>query len=137
MNIFNDYKSYRRQLSNRRNQRLYEVDWFIAKDTILPMLTDTLRWKRFALFGRKSAAIYNMKDSASIFDYDRDSLKQIYRIHDNTDSTKWDQFHYRHPVKNTMELTGKWKSVDVRIVLKESSIDSFTLNKERITFLHE
>jgi hypothetical protein len=137
INIFNDYKAYGRQFSNRRNQRLYEVDWFITKDTIAPLLSDTLRWKKFALFGRKSAAIYNMRDSASIYDYDKDSVKQTFRIHDNTDSLKWDAFHYLYPEKKKLELTGKWKRIDVRIVMTETPIDSLLLKKERITFLQD
>ena len=124
-------------MSNKRNQRLYDVDWFIAKDTIQPLLTDGLRWRKFALFGRKSAVIYNMRDSASIYDMDKDSIKQVYRIHDNPDSSKWTVFHYRYPVKNKLELVGKWKGRDVQIMLNETPVDSMMLNKEKLIFLQE
>ena len=137
VNIFGDRKTYLRQMSNRRNQRLYNVNWFVAKDTLKPLLTDTLRWNKFAFFARKSAVIYNMRDSASIYDYDRDSVKHIYRVHDDQDSLKWDELRYIYPEKNKLQFTGKWKGVDVKIMMEESPIDSMTLKKEQVVFLQD
>jgi len=134
-NIINDYKAYGRETSYRRNQKLYRVDWFISKDTMPPLLTDTLRWKKFALVDKHSAVIYSMRDSAAFYDFDRDSVKHIFKIHDNPDSSKWDEFHYSYLVGNQMKFTGKWKGTDVQIIMKEMPIDSMILNKERLAFL--
>ena len=136
-NIFNDYKTYHRRLAYKKHQKLYQVDWFVAKDTIQPVLSDTLRWKRFAFVYKNSAVIYNMQDSAVFYDYDTDSLKNIYTLHDNPDSAKWDRFHYSYPQKNKFELTGKWKGVDVHLMMEEISIDSMKLVKEKIVFLQD
>ena len=137
MNLIPDINAYKRSLTRRKKQKLYDVAWFKSKDTLPPLLSDTLRWKRFALFHKNSAAVYSMKDSASIYDYDADTLKHIYTLHDNPDSTKWDKLYYTFPQKNKLVLTGKWKGVDVQMMMDEIPIDSMALNKEKIKFLQD
>jgi hypothetical protein len=135
--ILNVYKNYNRGLTSKKNQRLYNIDWFVTKDTIPPVLSDTLRWKRFAFIGRHTAVIYNMKDSAGFYVYDLDSNRHSYTLHDNTDSLKWDKLLFSHPQKNKFEFSGKWKGVDVHIMMEEVPIDSMKLNKERIVFVQD
>jgi len=137
VNILGDYKSYRKRIANKQHQKLYGVNWFIAKDTLQPVLTDTVRWKKFALVNMKLAVVYNMKDSAAFYDFDKDSIKGIYRLHDNPDSSKWDELHYSYPLSNQLKLTGKWKGMDVQIMMEEIPIDSMTLNKEKLVFLQD
>jgi hypothetical protein len=136
-NISHDYASYRRHVANKKHQKLYNVDWFLAKDTIPPVMSDTLRWKRFALVYSHSAVIYDMKDKAAFYDYHIDSIKHLYTLHDNPDSSKWDVLHYSYPQKNKFELNGKWKGIDVQIMMEEIPIDSMSLNKEKLIFLQD
>jgi hypothetical protein len=137
LNLISDVNAYRRVLTRRQKQKLYDVAWFKSKDTLPPLLSDTLRWKRFALFHKNSAAVYSMKDSASIYIYDADTLKHIYTLHDNPDSTKWDKLYYAFPQKNRMTLTGKWKGIEVQMMMDEIAIDSMTLIKDKIKFLQD
>ncbi len=137
ISIVNNYHIYRRHLTNKKNQRLYNVAWFITKDTIPPILTDTLRWKRFALVGRHTAEIYNMHDSAGSYVYDLDSNKHSYTLHDNADTLKWDKLVYSHPQKNKIEFLGKWKGINVHIMMDEVPIDSMKLIKEKLVFMQE
>jgi hypothetical protein len=78
-----------------------------------------------------------MQDSAALYEYDTDSTKSIYTLHDNADTAKWDKFHYSYPQKNKFELTGKWKGVNVHLMMEEIPIDSMTLIKEKIVFLQD
>jgi hypothetical protein len=133
--ILKENKVYRMELTNKKHQRLYNIAWFVTKDTIPPILSDTLRWKRFALIDRHTAVIYNMKDSAGSYDYDLDSNRHLYTLHDNTDSSKWDKLLFSYPQKNKFEFSGKWKGIDVHIMMEEVLIDSMKLNKERIVFV--
>jgi hypothetical protein len=57
-----DYKRYKKNQSDDSRQKIYEVSEFIAKDTLPPLLTDTLRCKRFILAG-KEAVIFKMNDA--------------------------------------------------------------------------
>lgn len=137
ISIVIDYNDYHRQLTNKKKQRLYNVTWFMTKDTLPPILTDTLRWKRFALVGRHTAEIYNMKDSAGSYVYDLDSNKHVYTLHDNIDTLKWDKPVYSFPQNNKIELSGKWKGISVHMMMDEVPIDSMKLNKEKIVFMQE
>jgi hypothetical protein len=137
VSILRGFKAYQRQIYNKQHQKLYGVSWFIAKDTLQPVLTDTVRWKKFALVTRKRAVVYNMKDSAAFYDFDKDSVKRIYRLHDNPDTSKWDELHYSYPLTNQLKLSGKWKGMDVQIMMEETPIDSMTLNKEKLVFLQD
>ena len=131
------YNTYQRELTHKKNQRLYNIAWFMTTDTIPAILTDTLRWRRFALVGRHTAEIYNMKDSAGFYVYDLDSNKHLYTLHDNVDTSKWDKLVYSHPQKNKMEFSGKWKGIHVHIMMDEVSIDSMKLTKEKIVFMRD
>jgi len=130
-------KVYNQVRNDLRSQKLYEVVYFIAKDTLQPILTDTLRWKRFAFTSRKSVAVYSMQDKSDFFDCDWDSVKHTYRLHDNGDSTKWDLFHYSYQPNNLFQLTGTWKENHVNIVMKEDPIDSISLHKERLILIQD
>ncbi len=135
--IFHVRKIYRENEVNSKRQKLYDITYFITKDTLQPLLTDTLRWKRFAFAYKNSAVIYNMQDKADFYDCDIDTIKQTYILHDNADTSTWHVLHYSYPQKNILQLSGIWKGSDVNILMKEKSIDSMNLNKERITFLQE
>jgi len=137
LNFIPELSAYKRSQARRKKQKLYDVSWFRSKDTLPPLLSDTLRWKRFALFRKNSAAVYNMKDSASIYDYDADTIKHIYTLHDNPDSTKWDKLYYEFPQKNRLVITGKWKGIDVQMLMDEVPIDSMVMIKDKIKFLQD
>jgi len=116
-------------------QKLYNVNVFVAKDTLQPLLTDTLRWKRFVFLSNKNAAVYSMQDQADFYGCDIDSLKKTCRLHDNDDSAKWDVMHYAYPKKNMLQFKGSWKGNNVSILMEEIPVDSMKLNKEKLTLL--
>jgi hypothetical protein len=128
---------YREQAMNSKREKLYDVTYFIARDTLQPLLTDTLRWRRFALAYKNSAVIYSMQDKADYYDCDVDTMKHIFTLHNNPDTASWFVFHYSYPQKNMFQLRGNWKGNDVSILMKEIPLDSMALNKERITFFQE
>ena len=134
---YNEYERYNKYHVDIKNEKLFDITTFIVKDTLAPLITDTIRWKRFAIPYKTTAAIFNMQDKAIEYDFKIDSIKHTYIFHDNDDSLKWDVLHYQYSNKNTLEFTGKWKGNDVHIIMKEMPVDSMTLNKDRITFLNE
>jgi hypothetical protein len=131
------HETYTHVRASIANQKLYDVTYFITKDTLAPLLTDTLRWKRFAITSRKSVDIYNMQDHDDTYSCDMDTSMHTCRMHDNSDSAKWDVFHYFYPQKNSLQFTGPWKGTNVTIVMKEVPIDSMALKKERLAFLSD
>jgi hypothetical protein len=45
----NDYKGFVKNAASKKSEKLYDVTYFIATDTLPPLTTDTIRWKRFIL----------------------------------------------------------------------------------------
>jgi hypothetical protein len=135
--IFWANKRYRDHGVNAKREKLFDVTYFITKDTLQPLLTDTLRWRKFAFANKNSAVIYNMQDKAGYYVCDEDTMKHTYTLHDNPDTASWQVFHYSYPEKNMLQLTGKWKENDVNIILKEIPIDSMALPKEKLIFFRE
>ena len=125
-------------VQNNANIKFFEVKSFVAKDTIPPNLTDTVRWRHF-LFQRHNtqAVVFNMKDEADYYDFDVDSVKQTITLHDNPDTSTWHRFHYRYPTKDEFELTGRWKGQPVQVLLKATSVDSMELRKEKIKWVND
>jgi len=130
-------KRYRDNTNITKREKLYEVTCFVTKDTLQPLLTDTVRWRRFAFTDKASAIVYNMQDKADYYDYDMDSIKHTYTLHNGPDTTSWNVFHYSYPQKNMFQLVGNWKGSNVTVLMKEQYIDSMLLNKERIKFLYD
>jgi hypothetical protein len=132
--VNNRYHQYE---NNRKREKLYDVTYFITKDTLSPLLTDTLRWRRFAFANKNSAVIYNMLDKAGYYTCDTDSVNHTYTLHDNPDTSTWHVFHYSYPGKSILQLSGTWKGSEVKISMKEVPTDSMNLNKERIQFVRD
>jgi len=127
-----DYRRYEKDQADAKRQRIYEVGSFVAKDTLPPLLTDTLRWKYFVFDYDKYAVIFDMKEKKDWYECDVDSIKKIFTLHDNPDTATWHVFHYAYPSKDSLLLMGKWKNRDVTIRMKSTPIDSMPLNKEKI-----
>jgi hypothetical protein len=130
-------KIYSKDQVQARQDKLYNVIYFIQKDTLLPLTTDTIRWKRFILTGNNSAVIFNMQDIPDYYQYDMDSTKHTISLHDSPDKNSWKIFSYAYPQKEHFEITGKWKGNEVIIKMKEIAIDSMYLKKEKLTFYQE
>jgi len=133
--------TYKQNISNRKNQKLFNAEVFIrGNDTLPPLLSDTLRWKRFvftAFRKEKMVVIYNMQDAADYYDYDTDSIHQTITLHDNPDTLSWHVFKYGYPVPGKYQLSGKWKGQPVTVLLNAVSIDSlFLLPAEKTTWVH-
>jgi hypothetical protein len=130
-------KIYSKDKVQIREDKLYDVIYFIQKDTLLPLTTDTIRWKRFILTGNHSAVIFNMQDKPDFYQYDMDSTKHTISLHDSPDKNSWKIFSYVYPKKEHFEMTGKWKGNVVLIKMKEIPIDSMYINQEKLMFYQE
>jgi hypothetical protein len=139
-NIERSMRLKRRNSNNRKQERLYDVRSFVkGRDTLAPLLTDTLRWKRFALTdyqGTKYAVIYYMAgDDQDWFNYQVDSSKKLIVLIDAGDTTKRFPFNFSEPGKNQLLLQGKWMGNDFHILMDKVEIDSMRLVREKVTWI--
>ena len=136
--IFNDTNRYKSLQKSARTEKMYDVTTFVAKDTLPPLTTDTLRWNRLMLFVQgNEAVIFNMKNKEDTYQVDVDSLKKTYTFHDSPDKKKWNIFNYSFPAKGELKLTGKWKNQDINVLLQQISADSIPLNQEKIKLMND
>ena len=131
-----DYNRYKKNQSDDRQQKIYEVSEFIAKDTLPPLLTDTLRWKRFIL-ARQEAVIFKMNDAKDYYEFTVDSVRKTLTLHDNPDTLSWIVFQYDFPAQDRFSLSGKWKGQPVQIFMKSVSMDSMIIQKEKILWVND
>ena len=126
--------------ADRGKEKAWDVVTFIAKDTLPPLTTDTLRWKRLLLFNQwhaDRAVVMNMKDEPDWYQYEIDTLKKTLTLHDTPDKSTWKVLNYTYPSKDKMQLSGKWKGHDIQVQLKVFPIDSMWLNKEKIKVIRD
>ena len=130
------YKRFSKDALDKKSEKLYNVTYFIATDTLPPLTTDTLCWKRLMIRGN-TVVVCNMKDEMDYYDCDVDSTKHSFTFHDNPDTATWKVFQYAYPSKDELQLTGKWKEKDIKVLMKSSPIDSMYLNKEEIKLVQD
>lgn len=127
--------NYRQQQADVRSEKLYDVTSFVATDTLPPLLSDTLRWKRLAFAYSKYAVIYGMNDKLEYYECDADSSRRTFRLHDGADSLHWPLLHYAYPAEGQLKLSGQWKGRDIDVSLKSVPIDSMRLSREKTTWI--
>ena len=120
----------------------------MAKDTLPPLLTDTLRWKRLlisysAYTPRPYAVVSYMQDDQDFYYFEIDSAKKTFTLKDPDDSLHRHVFSYSNPAppggggRSQMLLTGDWKGKNVQILMNDIPIDSMRLVKEQIRMIRD
>jgi hypothetical protein len=134
---------HRQHIADGKRERSYDVTAFVAKDTLPPLETDTLRWKR-CLFASSHyppfmsfVVIFNMRGEKDYYACVTDSTEKKIIFKDEGDSLKWPVFHYSYPARDRLLLIGKWKGRDVNIYLQNRPIDSTSLNREEIKWMRD
>jgi len=133
-------KNYIEQENNSRKQKIYDVTTFIATDTLPPLATDTLRWKRVMLFVNVDPdlmIIYNMNDQQKWYKFGIDSSKKIFTLFDNPDDKTGQVLNYNYSSKTNLQFKGKWYGKDIEVSMKEFPVDSMNLKKEKPTLISE
>ena len=133
-------KNYIDQVNNSRKQKIYDVTTFIATDTLPPLTTDTLRWKRVMLFVNINPdfmIIYNMDDRQKWYKFDIDSSKKTFTFFDNPDDKTGQVLNYSYPSESNLQFKGKWYGKDIEVLMKEFPVDSMNLKKEKTTLLSD
>jgi len=131
-----NYKRYQNDLANSRKEKIYEVVNFVATDTLPPLTTDTLRWRRALLNVRGNYfVVWTMNDDKNWFEFETDSIKKTFTLHNNSNKATWKTLHYSYPSKDKLLVTGKWKGRDFSALMKLSPVDSIPLNKEQVQLI--
>ncbi len=138
---YNDFHS--QQPGGPIAKGVYNVESYVLnKDTIPPLITDTLRWQDFILengFGsiKTTDSLFRKRYGRAYFNYKVDTLKHsIDFIKSFADTTFLISLKYEIPDSNTVRLRGKLRNDSLFVVLRKSS-RHFQLAERQFHWLSE
>jgi hypothetical protein len=117
---------------------IYDTEVFVLRgDTLPPLATDTVRWKRIIVNYPRYVRVYAMSDSARWMLIAADTVKKTARFTSYTDSTKMFTLRYHEPDKNHLQFEGRIQNDSVNIVMKRYDINKFRLVSRGFHWINE
>lgn len=117
---------------------LYQVDTFVVnKDTIPPLLTDTLRWKQFSIEREGFGRIHHMTDRATWVITKLDTLDQKIDLTIYQDSTNRYSMSYDLPSPKELQLKGTHENDSIFIKMKRKGPEDFLLMNRGFHWISE
>ncbi len=115
---------------------IYEVEEFIKnRDTLLPLITDTIRWKRLVIDKRHSG-IQTMDEKINLFKEKTDTISKTLSLISFKDSTDIQTFSYR--LKNGLYLfESTYRGDTVKIKAKKKERKDFLLINRGFNWINE
>ena len=107
---------------------LYDVDEFVINnDTLPPLVTDSLRWKQFAIQWEGYARINYMTDKVASFLTEIDTSLQRLELTVRNDSTIRYSLVYELPSPDTLIMKGTYQTDTISMLLTRKNVDDFLL----------
>lgn len=117
---------------------IYNVETFTKNnDTLSPLMTDTLRWKKLVISWPGYAQVYGMNDLDKGYAFEADTIKKKITMYSYADTSKKSFLSYSMPEKDMMIIQGVWKNDSVMMWMKKFPIDSFLLVKRSFNWINE
>ena len=117
---------------------LYDVKTFIRnQDTIAPLVTDTIRWRKLVTDYAGYATIKLMNDSTHSYAFKVDTLKRTIIMNSYTDTLNKYVFTYSKPKKDSLLIKGTYKKNTLMIGLHREDENKFLLVKRGFHWINE
>ncbi|MEO8404067.1 MAG: hypothetical protein ABI480_05715 [Chitinophagaceae bacterium] len=117
---------------------IYDVKTFIKNnDTLLPVLTDTIMWRRLIVTSYDRALVRSMNDNSRTFTITTDTVLKNFVLTSRTDTANKSNFAYTFIGNDSLQLHGKWKGDSVRVYLKKYDLRNFALVNRGFHFINE
>ena len=118
---------------------IYDVDTYVVNnDTLPPLLTDTVRWKKLVCDKRYNNYIIakGMDDKNNWFKYTIDSLENKIELVSSRDSTNVYNFNF---VKqdSILFLEGVWKDDSIKMKMNAFDLSKFKLTNRGFNWINE
>jgi hypothetical protein len=99
---------------------IYNTETFIKnKDTLAPLLTDTVQWKQLNIVFANYAIVKTMSDKTIGYGLTVDSVKKTVQFINSRDSAENPIFNFSYPDSSHLVLKGTYKADTVYIVMKK------------------
>lgn len=117
---------------------LYTVESFVInQDTIPPLTTDSIRWKRMIIeYPGMWANVQLINESLKTYDLAIDTTKRKGIISSGPDSLDRFVFDYSRPENDILTFTGRWKRDSIFIKMKRKDIEQFRLVRWRPQWIY-
>lgn len=114
---------------------IYNIESFVKnKDTLPPLTTDTLRWRRLIISWKDEATIQLMNDSLRYFTFKQDTVHKTIEMFPKADSAH--KYLQSYTVNGAdFFMRGKLKEDSVYISMKKMDINTFRLVNWRWSWL--
>jgi uncharacterized membrane protein YphA (DoxX/SURF4 family) len=108
---------------------IYKIETFVVnKDTLPPLTTDSIRWKRMIIeYPGMWANIQLMNENLKTYDIKTDTIKKTIAISSTTDSLDEFIFSYSQHSNDILTFKGQRKEDSVFIQMKKVDINQFRL----------
>jgi hypothetical protein len=120
---------------------IFNVLTFVKnRDTLAPLLTDTMRWRRLVVNEVGDAAfasVKGMNDSARSYVFKLESPAARIAMYRSADTTRKYYFNYAFIGKDSLQLQGQWKGDSVSIILKKYDLNDFILVNRGYHWINE
>jgi hypothetical protein len=116
---------------------IYNVQSFVRnRDTLAPLTTDTSRWNKLTISYAGGARVRFMNDSVKRYDFVIDTAKHTIVMNTYVDTINKAHFTYRL-MKDTLVMTGAFKSDSLHIRLAKFPLDKFLLKSRGFHWINE
>ena len=117
---------------------IYEVTTFVKnRDTLPPLITDTLRWRKFIISSAGRASLLLMNDSVRSYDCKVDTLKKSMILYLDADTNRRSLLTYTSVGKDSLLLRGNLRSDSVHLTLRRFDERKFLLNNRGFHLISE
>ncbi|MDB5146776.1 MAG: hypothetical protein JWQ57_796 [Mucilaginibacter sp.] len=117
---------------------IYDVESYVVnKDTVAPLATDTVRWRKLIINYVGYATVKRMNDTTASFNFQPDIKKHTIVMFSNTDTLKKHYFTYTEPQNDELVLKGTWDKDSLRIRLKKFDLNKFRLINRGFHWINE
>jgi len=116
---------------------MYTTDYFIrGADTIPPLQTDSLRWKKITIDGVLFQRIYvHLSNDDIISNTVRiDTVQQTIQFQIKKDSLT---LNWSRPDSNHLFFSGKWKNDSMKVLMKKYDLNNYPLHREKFQWIYD
>jgi hypothetical protein len=117
---------------------IYNVNSFVLNnDTMLPLITDAVRWQKIVIDYPGSVELKMMNDSTQWYASETDTAAKKITIYTWSDTTKKSTFIYTVPDADKMIMRGKWNNDSLVISCTKYDLNNFLLVSRGFHWINE
>ena len=117
---------------------LYEVETFVHNgDTLAPLITDTVRWRKMIVDWEGFVGIKMMDDQIARYAFEPDTVACTITMYTRADTTQKSVLHYERPALDELVVEGVLQGDTLSVHMKQFDLQQFTLVDRGFHWINE